>query len=107
MQIGQNKQPVQIMELVSITKPAWQKKTCFRNLASQAYNLALGDHSVAVILTFVMDKMPTCTLLAFQETKHVGRIVEKSLLHINNLYLLALLDSKDDELNVNVTAGNS
>ena len=104
VQFGKNKQPLQVMKMVAITEPAWQKKTCFQNIASQAYNLATADHPVADIQSFVMEEMPTCTVSAFQEAEHVGRLVEKATLHIDNLFPLALLDSKEDELNVDVTA---
>ena len=102
--VWKSKQPLQVMKMVALTQPAWQKKTCFQNIASQAYNLATADHPVANIISFVMEEMPTCTVSAFQEAEHVGRLVEKATLHIDNLFPLALLDSEEDELNVDVTA---
>ena len=69
--IGKDQHPVSILSLVATDSPTWQKAACFNELSDTAKNLSDSAYSVADILSFLSDELPSNTSAAYQESTRV------------------------------------
>ena len=101
--IGKNKNPVTIMVMAPLTTLAWQKKSCFDTLCSNAYLLYNGNYMMADIVNMVMDKIPSNSDAAFQESQSASDVVKRAILAVANLTPETILDYKEQDMNINLS----
>ena len=100
--IKKDKHLISVMSLSPITKPAWQKKTCFNSLCLAINRLTNANHNVADIITAVSNELPISTSAALQEADHIASTVTSSITNLNNLFPNCFLSSTGKTVNVNV-----
>ena len=94
VKIDCNLHPITIMTIAPVNAPAWQKKSCFDSLLSNAYNLASSSHKLANIINLVMEELPVSSAEAFKESQLVADAIVASITSVKNLVPEAVLDSK-------------
>ena len=58
--------------MAPLTAHVWQNKSCFDTLHTNVYHISDGDHKIVDIMNMVMDKIPSNSNAAFQESQSVA-----------------------------------
>ena len=95
--IGKDQQPVTIIQMISISKPAWRKSACFESLRNTVYSL-VDSHSVAELTSFIANELPLDTGSSFQASQIASKSILHNILQVEVLEPVAFLNSKSKEI---------
>jgi hypothetical protein len=72
--IGKDQQPVTIVQMISINRPAWRKSACFESLRNTIYSL-VDSHSIAELTSFIANELPLDTGSSFQASQMASKSI--------------------------------